>query len=78
MEKYIVRNGEIEQVWKYRVIQHGFNTYVFCRGTGSEVQKYIESEYPEAGENSWHNALSEAEVEMLQQLHLTIYIAPKN
>lgn len=77
MKDFIVRNGEIEHVWKYRVIQHGFNTYVFCRGTSTEVAEYIESEYPEAGVQSWHHALSDAEVEMLQQLGLTVYIAPQ-
>jgi len=74
---YIMRNGEIEHVWQYKVIQHGFNTYVYCRGTESEVRDYIESEYPEAGEKSWHHAMSDEEVEMLAKLHTTIYIAPE-
>lgn len=73
----IVRNGEVEQVWEYRIIQHGFNSYLFCRGTGSEVADYIESEFPEAGKKSWHHALSDNEVEMVKKLGFTVYIAPK-
>ena len=73
----IVRNGEVEQVWEYRIVQHGFNSYLFCRGTGSEVADYIESEFPEAGKKSWHHALSDNEVEMVKKLGFTVYIAPK-
>lgn len=73
----IVRNGEIEQVWEYRIIQHGFNSYLFCRGTGSEVAAYIESEFPEAGKKSWHHALTDNEVDMIKKLGFSVYIAPK-
>lgn len=73
----IVRDGEIEQVWEYRIIQHGFNSYLFCRGTGSEVATYIESEFPEAGKKSWHHALTDNEVDMIKKLGFSVYIAPK-
>ena len=73
----IVRNGEIEQVWEYRIIQHGFNSYLFCWGTGSEVAAYIESEFPEAGKKSWHHALTDNEVDMIKKLGFSVYIAPK-
>ena len=73
----IVRNGEIEQVWEYRIIQHGFNSYLFCRGTGSEVAAYIESEFQEAGKKSWHHALTDNEVDMIKKLGFSVYIAPK-
>ena len=74
---YILRNGELEHVWEYKIIQHGFNSYVYCRGTESEVREYIEGEYPEAAQKSWHHAMTEAEVEMLGKLHITIYLAPQ-
>lgn len=73
----IVRNGEVEQVWEYRIVQHGFNSYLFCRGTGSEVAAYIESEFPEAGKKSWHHALTYSEVDMIKKLGFSVYIAPK-
>lgn len=74
---YIMRNGELEHVWEYRILKHGFNTYLYCRGTESEVREYIEHEYPDAAVASWHHALSDEEVEMLGKLHITIYIAPQ-
>ena len=72
---YIMRNNEIEHVWEYKIIVHGFNTYLYCRGTESEVREYIETEYPH--EKSWHHAMSDSEVEMLGKLHITVYIAPQ-
>lgn len=72
---YIMRRGEIEHVWEYRITDHGFNAYLYCRGTESEVREYIEKEYPH--EHSWHHALTDAEVEMLGKLHITVYIAPE-
>ena len=77
MNNYVVRNGEPELVYVYRIIQHGFNSYLFCRGTGSEVAAYVESEFPEAGKKSWHHALSDNEVDMVKKLGFTIYLAPK-
>ena len=74
---YIMRNGELEHVWEYRIVKNGFNVYLYCRGTESEVRDYIETEYPDAAAKSWHHAMSEAEVEMLGKLHITVYIAPK-
>ena len=74
---YIMRNGELERVWEYKIVQHGFNSFVYCRGTESEVIEYIEGEYPEAAIKSWHHSMSEEEVEMLGKLHITIYIAPQ-
>ena len=73
---YIIRNGELEHVWEYKISQHEFNTYIYCRGTESEVCDYIESEYPEASNKSWHHAMTEEEVELLGKLNITIYIAP--
>ena len=72
---YIMRNGEIEHIWQYRIIVNGFDTYLYVRGTESEVRDYIESEYPH--DKSWHHALTEKEVEMIGKLCLTVYIAPK-
>ena len=77
MNNYVIRNGEIEHVWKYKIIQHGFNSYLFCRGTETEVREYIESEFPEAGKKSWHHALTDNEVDMVKKLGLTVYLAPK-
>ena len=74
---YILRNGEIEHVWQYKIDTHGFEHYLYCRGTESEVREYIENEFPEAGVKSWHHAMTEAEVEMLGKLHITVYIAPE-
>lgn len=74
---YIMRRGELEHVWEYRIINHGFSAYLYCRGTESEVREYIENEYPEAGKESWHHAMTEAEVEMLGKLHIKIYCAPE-
>lgn len=72
---YIMRGGEIEHVWEYRIVVNGFNTYLYCRGTETEVREYIEGEYPH--EKSWHHALNDNEVEMLGRLHITVYIAPQ-
>ena len=77
MEDYVIRNNEIEHVWEYRIINHGFNVYLYCRGTEREVREYIESEYPEAERKSWHHALTDEEVNLVKKLGLTIYIAPK-
>lgn len=74
---YIIRNGEIEHVWEYKIETHRFNHYLYCRGTESEVREYIEKEFPEAGVKSWHHALTEAELEAVGKLHLTIYCAPE-
>lgn len=77
MEKkfFIVRNGEIEHVWEFRIVKNGFNTYLYCRGTETEVRDYINSEYPH--DKGFIHAMTDDEVEMLNKLRLTIYIAPK-
>lgn len=72
---YIMRNGEIEHVWEYKIVTNGFNHYLYCRGTESEVREYIESEFPH--DKSWHHAMTDEEVEMLGRLHITIYCAPQ-
>lgn len=72
---YIVRHGEIEQVWRFRIVVNGFNTYLFVRGTETEAREYVNSEYPhEAGS---HVAMSEKELEAIGELGITIYIAPR-
>lgn len=73
--EYIIRNGEIEHVWQYRAIVNGFNTYLYIRGTESEMRDYINSEYPNL--NGYTHALTNNEIELINKLHLTIYIAPK-
>ena len=73
--QYIERHGEVELVWKYRIVQHGFDTFLFCRGTESEVREYIESEYPH--DRGSHRAVTEEELAMIEALKLTVYIAPK-
>ena len=72
---YIIRNGELEQVWEYQIMDHGFSAYLYCRGTESEVREYLESEYPH--EKSRHHALTEEEAEALGRLHIKIFLAPK-
>lgn len=72
---YIIRNGEIEHVWEYQIMDHGFSAYLYCRGTESEVREYIESEYPH--EKSKHHALSPEQVELLGCLRIKIFVAPR-
>ena len=80
MERYIVypmRNNEMERVWEYEINTNGFKHYWYCRGTDTEVQEYIKTEFPEAYERAWRHACSEKVVEMLGELHIKIYIAPQ-
>lgn len=72
---YVMRHNELEQVWQYKFSTNGFNHFLYCRGTESEVREYIESEFPLS--NSVHHALNEKEIEMLGRLNITIYIAPR-
>ncbi len=72
---YIVRNGELEHVWRFKIIVNGFDTYLFVRGTESEVREYIESEYPHS--KGYLVAMSDKDLEAIGALGLTIYIAPK-
>lgn len=74
---YVMRHNELEHVWELRIVTHGFNHYLYVRGTDSEVREYIASEFPEAHEHGYRHALSESEVEMLGRLHITVYIAPE-
>lgn len=72
---YIVRNGEIEHVWVYKIQAHRFETYLYCEGTETEVREYIESEYPH--DEAWYHALTDSEVEMIRKFGCKIYCAPK-
>ena len=72
---YITRNGEIEHVWRFNTIVNGFETYLFIRGTYSEVRAYIESEYPHS--MGRHHACDSEELEMIGELRMKIYDAPQ-
>lgn len=72
---YIQRNGELEHVWKFRISAHGFDTYVFVRGTETEAREYINSEYPH--DKGGHIACGDKELEAIAALGLTVYIAPR-
>lgn len=74
---YIMRNGELEHVWQFRIVTNGFNHYLYVRGTETEVREYIESEYPEAHESAYRHAVTDEELEMIGRLHMTVYIAPQ-
>ena len=75
-EFYVIRKGELEHVWRFNIEIHGFETYLFIRGTESEVKAYITSEYPEATAYRY-SACTDTEMEALQMLKAKIYIAPE-
>lgn len=75
MDKIIVRNGEIEHIWKYRIVQNGFETLLFVRGTETEVREYLRTEYPH--DKGWHSGCTDAEVQAARALGAKIYIAPQ-
>lgn len=72
---YVVRHGEVEQVWQHKVVEHGFTMALYVRGTESEVRAYLDSEYPDRGGR--YHALTESEIEMVGQLGIPVYIAPR-
>lgn len=72
---YVVRNGELEHIWQFRFTVNGFDTFLYVRGTQSEVMAYLDSEYPERC--GLAHALSEEQVNMVGRLGCPVYIAPK-
>ena len=73
---YIMRNGELEHIWQFKVTINGFDNYVYIRGTETEARDYMHEHpmYP----NGSHHALSEKEQEMIGALGITVYIAPRH
>lgn len=72
---YIVRNNQIEHVWQFRIVTNFFNTFLYVRGTESEVVDYINSEFPD-----WqgsYTAMSESEYAAIDRLGMSVYIAPQ-
>lgn len=75
-ENLIIRNGQPQQIWQFRIVNHYFNTALFVLGTHDEVRDYIDSEIP-----NWegsYSAISEEDYNLITRyINVTLYIAPK-
>ena len=72
--KYIIRNDEIEQVWRVEYEHKLFKQLILVRGTESEMQEYMNSEMGYVGS---YRACTDREIDSAKFLRIPIYIAPK-
>lgn len=70
----IVRNNQIELVWRVEYNNKHFKQVIFVRGTEDEVRDYMESEFGFMGK---YHACADKEVDAIETLRMPIYIAPK-
>ena len=72
--KYIIRNNEIEQVWRVEYEHKLFKQLILVRGTESEMREYMNSEIGYVGR---YSACTDRELDAAKLLRIPIYIAPK-
>lgn len=72
--KYVVRNNQVEQVWRIEYENKMFQQIILVRGTEDEVREYMDSEMGFMGK---YHALTESEIQAAHKLDIKIYIAPK-
>ena len=72
--KYIVRNNQIEEVWRVVYEENGFKKPLFIRGTEDEFRAYMGFEFGYVGE---YFALTDAEVSAVKSMKIPIYLAPE-
>lgn len=71
---YIIRNNQIEHIWRFRTVKNGFEQMLFIRGTEDEAREYVEGEY---GNYTWYSACTDKETEAIATLGAKVYLAPQ-
>ena len=74
MGNYMVRNNQIEEVWRVEYSNKFFQQVVFIRGTEAEMRAYMESEFGYVGR---YHACTFHELDAIETLGLKIYLAPE-
>jgi len=73
-QNYIVRNNQIEEVWKVEYMNNYFKQVLFIRGTEDEFRSYMESEFGYVGR---YSGCTDDEIAAVNKLRIPIYIAPE-
>lgn len=72
--KYIIRNNQLERVWKVIYYNRRFEQVILVEGTEDEVHDYLESEFGFMGR---YHALTDDEIQAAKKIGMKIYLAPK-
>ena len=72
--RYIVRNNQIEEVWRVEYENNYFKQILFIRGTEDEFRDYMTSEFGFVGR---YSACTDSELAAVNKLKIPIYIAPE-